>query len=100
MEYARTFAEDISLRYTVAFLELAAGLAIVLSHKSIELGYRGVIAVIGWMMVAEAVFHLLASEEQEQKVIDRIDNEIFLKTFAVAGLALGLYLVTKGFTCF
>ncbi len=100
MEYAREFAENISLRYTVAFLELAVGLAIVLSHRSLALGYEGVITVIGGLMVAESVFHLLASEEQERRVIESIDNELFLKGSATVGLALGFYLVTKGFTCF
>lgn len=98
VEYARDFVDDSSLRYTVAFIELGAGLGIVLSHNIWKLGYQGVITVIGWMMLLEAVFHLVASDEQESRIIEMLDNELSWVIFGVVSVILGVYLVTLGFT--
>lgn len=96
-EYARDFARDRSLRYTVAFIELAAGIAIVMTHNIWQLSYRGVVTVIGWMMLLEAIFHLVASEEHESKIIEAMDDEFYWISFGILSALLGLYLVTQGF---
>ncbi|MFB6143919.1 MAG: hypothetical protein ABEJ98_01275 [Candidatus Nanohaloarchaea archaeon] len=96
-EYAREFAEDSSLRYTVAFIELAGGLAIVLTHNVWKLGYRGVVTVIGWMMLVEAVFHFVASDEQESRVVEALDSEFYFLGFGILSVLLGVYLITHGF---
>lgn len=98
LEYAREFAKDSSLRYTVAFIELGGGLAIVLTHNIWQLGYRGVITAIGWMMLLEAIFHLVASDEQESRVIEALDSEFYWIGFGILSVFLGVYLVTHGFS--
>lgn len=98
VEYAKRFAEDSSLRYTVAFVELAAGLAIVLTHNVWKLGYAGVVTVIGWAMLVEAIFHLIASSEREQRLVEELTDEFHLMSFGVLGLLVGIYLVTHGFS--
>jgi hypothetical protein len=97
VDYAREFAANTSLRYTIAFLELAAGLGIVLAHNIWTLGYQGVVTVIGWMMLLEAVFHLMASEDQERRVLEALDTEIYWKLFGALSIVLGFYLATLGF---
>lgn len=98
VEYARSFADDITLRYSIALVELAAGLLIVLTHNVWEMTYSGLITVFGWMMLVEAVFHLGASKEQEHKLIDSVVDDTQLRVFGVLALMFGFYLVTHGFT--
>lgn len=100
VDYVEEFTENTHMRYNVAFAELALGLAIVLLNNVWTLGYRGVITVIGWMMLIEAVFHLLATDEQEKKLISTINRHGYWQVIGSAALVLGLYLTTKGFTGF
>ncbi len=99
-KYVEEFVEDTSTRYSVALVELAAGLGIVLTQNVWTLGYRGVITLIGWAMLAEAVFHLLANEEQEHRAVNALNHEKYWKLFGAASLLLGLYLLTRSFTAF
>lgn len=100
VEYAQHFAEDVSLRYSVALVELAAGLLIILKHNVWELSYVGAITAIGWLMLIEAVFHLVATEEQENKVVKHMDDKAYWKVFGGLALLFGFYLLTYGFTVF
>lgn len=98
MSFARDFAEDTSLRYTVALVELAAGIGIVISHNVWELGYKGVVTALGWLLLLEAVFHLIASDEQESRVIESLDGDLSWIVYGVISVFLGVYLLTLGFT--
>lgn len=100
VEYARSFAEDIALRYSVALVELAAGLVIILQHPVYELSYVGAITVVGWLMLIESVFHLAATEDQEHMLLDHADDRAYWKVFGTLSLLFGVYLVTHGFTVF
>lgn len=99
-EYIEEFKENTVMRYNVAFAELGLGLAIVLLHNVWTFGYRGVITVLGWLMVIEALFHLVATEEQEEQLISSFNKQEHWKFYGAAGLLTGLYLLTKGFTGF
>lgn len=97
IEYAQNFADDISLRYSVALVELAAGLGVVLTNRVLELSYRGAVTVVGGMMVIEAVFHLLAEEEHERRLVEGLEDGIYWKVFGILSLLFGVYLVSRGF---
>lgn len=97
IEYAQNFADDISLRYSVALIELAAGLGVVLTNRVLELSYRGAVTVVGGMMVIEAVFHLLATEEHESRLVEGLEDGIYWKVFGALSLLFGVYLVSHGF---
>lgn len=100
MEYAKEFADNTFMRFNVAFAELAAGLGILLLHNTWTLDYRGVVTGIGVLMMLEAVFHLLATEEQEEHLIQKVNKDHYWRYYGLISLFLGLYLVTKGFTGF
>lgn len=97
VEFAYEFAEDKTLRYVVAFLELAAGLAIVLFGASWVALYEVIITVFGGLMVVEAVFFLLASEKQIQYLIRLIDRDWYWTGATFVALVIGLYLTFAGF---
>lgn len=100
LEYAEEFAENTPMRFNVAFAELAAGLGIVLLHNTWKLDYRGVVTGIGALMIGESIFHLLATEEQEEHLIQKVNDERYWKFYGVISMFLGLYLITKGFRGF
>lgn len=99
-EYVEEFAENTFMRFNVAFVELAAGLGIVLLHNTWTLDYRGVVTGIGALMMIEAVFHLLATEEQEKHMIQEVNKSHYWRYYGLISLFVGLYLVTKGFRGF
>lgn len=100
LDYAEEFADSTSMRFNVAFVELAAGLGIVLLHNVWVLGYEGVVTAIGWLMILESIFHLLATDEQEEHLIQKINQSHYWRYYGLISMFLGLYLVTKGFTGF
>ena len=100
LDYAREFADNTHMRFNVAFIELAAGLGIVILHNVWVLGYEGVVTAIGWLMVLEAIFHLLATDEQEEHLIQSINKNHYWRYYGLISMFLGLYLVTKGFRGF
>lgn len=95
--YARKFAEDISIRYTVAILQLALGLAVVLTHNIWEMSYVGIITALGWMMLIESVFHLVASEGQEELLVNKVLDMGYPRLIGAGSMILGVYLFTHGF---
>jgi hypothetical protein len=100
LDYVKEFADNMYMRYNVAFAELGVGLAIILFSGSWTLDYRGVITVLGWLMFLEAIFHFLATEEQEEHLIQKINQDHLWKYYGLLSLTLGLYLITKGFAGF
>lgn len=100
LEYAEEFADNTYMRFNIAFAELAAGLGIVLLHNTWKLDYRGVVTGIGALMIGESIFHLLATDEQEEQLIQKVNDERYWKFYGVISMFLGLYLVTKGFRGF
>lgn len=100
IDYAEEFAENTYMRFNLAFVELGVGLAIVLLHNTWTLDYRGVVSVLGWLMIVESVFHFLASDEQEEEMIDRFTQSHHWRYYGLIALFLGLYLMTKGFRGF
>lgn len=95
--FAREFADHEHSRYLIAMVELAGGLAIVLTHNIWTFGYQGVITVIGWLMVVESIFHLLASNRQEAEAIEKLDNEYIWLAMGAISVVAGIYLVASGF---
>ena len=58
MPVMNEFFQNKVLMFFIPLLELAAGLALVLSYPTISLSLSGVVALVGWMMVVESVFYL------------------------------------------
>jgi hypothetical protein len=100
LDYAEEFADNRCMRFNVAFVELAAGLGIVLLHNTWTLDYRGVVTGIGALMIGESIFHLLATDEQEEHLIQKVNDERYWRFYGLASMFLGLYLITKGFRGF
>lgn len=99
-EFLEEFADNRSVRYIVAYLELAGGLIIVLTHNVWTLGFEGLVTVIGWLAVLEAVFHLTATDEQESRLISYASRKEYWLPASIIFIALGVYLTVHGFNLF
>jgi len=81
----------------VGFVELFAGLAIVLAYPNISFSADGVISLVGWMMVVESVFYLLLPSKEMQKFVKKFNTPTWYLSGGIIALLLGAYLAGKGF---
>jgi hypothetical protein len=96
-EYMHDFAEDRELRFTLAFLDLAGGLAIVLFLASWATLADAILTVFGIVMLLESVFFLLTSKDHARQVISSLDDGRFWYGGGVVFLLIGLHLTAAGF---
>lgn len=81
----------------LAFVELAAGLAIVLAYPQITLDWMGIISVVGWMMVVEGILYLAMPFPAIQKMIRRFNTQRWYVAGGVVSIVAGTYLAGVGF---
>lgn len=88
---------DKALILVVGVLELAAGLLIVLSHQVYTLDYRGLITLIGYWMVIEGIFYLVAPQKMMRRVLKRFNTPAWYVNGGALAVMLGVYLSAVGF---
>jgi len=81
----------------VGFVELFAGLAIVLAYPNVSFSADGVTSLVGWMMVVESVFYLLLPSKEMQKFVKKFNTPTWYLSGGIIALLLGAYLAGKGF---
>jgi uncharacterized membrane protein len=86
-----------SLILIVAFLELFAGLAVVITYPKVSFGVEGIISIIGWMLVVESVLYLLMPSKDVQKFMKMFNTHTWYMTGGLIGVLLGAYLTGIGF---
>ncbi|MCE9643635.1 hypothetical protein K8Q93_00060 [Candidatus Parcubacteria bacterium] len=84
----------------VAFVELAAGLAVVLAFPAITADVPGVISLIGWMMLVEGVIYLALPSRMVQKFVRRFNTPIWYVYGGAFSVVLGIWLAGSGFGYF
>ena len=85
------------LLLVVGFLELFAGLAIILGNADISFTPEGIIALVGWMMVVESVFYLLLPSKEIQKFIKGFNTPTWYLAGGLFAIFIGAYLTGIGF---
>lgn len=93
-------AENRPLLFVVALVELAAGLALILTQPSILESWMGIMSVIGWMLVIEAIIYLALPARKVQKFIKRFNKREWYLGGGIVALALGAALAGYGFGFF
>lgn len=86
-----------ALLIIIACVELAAGLAIVLTYPQITFDWMGIIALVGWMMVVEGVLYLALPSRRVQKMVRVFNTPTWYVIGGVLAALLGLYLASVGF---
>ena len=88
------------LLLTIAFEEIVAGLALVLTFPTIGLNVAGVMAIVGYMLVIEGILHLAAPYRVVQKLIRGFNKPEWYMAGGVLAVVTGIYLVGVGFNLF
>ena len=81
----------------VAFGELAAGLALVIAHPVWTSDWRGIITIIGTVMLLESVFYLTSPYTKAMRIIKKFNNPTWYTSGGLLSVILGAYLAGKGF---
>jgi uncharacterized membrane protein len=83
--------------FLYALIELAIGLALVVSHPPITASWVGLLSLIGWMMVIESILFLSLPSKLVQKFVGWFNRPGWYIAGGALSVALGGYLVFTGF---
>lgn len=81
----------------LGFVELAAGIALVLTYPRITLDWMGIISLVGWMMVIESLVYLTMPIGRVQRTIRVFNRPAWYVGGGLISIVLGAYLVAIGF---
>lgn len=84
----------------MAFIELAAGLAVVLAYPTITVSVPGIISLVGWMMLVEGVIYLALPIRTVQKFVRRFNTNSWYVYGGAFSIVIGIYLAGVGFGYF
>lgn len=93
----RDFLQQDLLRLIISFLEMVAGLFIVIGHNRWDPLPAAVITFLGWVFVLEGGSYLLLPEQWTARFINAVNRPDFFIASGVVGLILGIYLANYGF---
>ena len=81
----------------VGALELVAGLALVIAMPNVTPDWRGVIALVGYVMVAEGVVYLASPYTKLHRMLKMFNTPTWYTSGGLFAVVLGAYLAGKGF---
>lgn len=88
---------SLTLVYLFGLIDLAAGLAIILTHNVWVANWRLLITLIGWLMLLRGVARTLIPHTIMAFAAKRIDNKQFFLVSGVVLVVLGLVLCFFGY---
>ncbi len=88
---------SLTLVYLFGLIDLAAGLAIILTHNVWVVNWRLLITLIGWLMLLRGVARTLIPDTIMAFAAKRVDNKQFFLVSGVVLVILGLVLCFFGY---
>ncbi len=82
---------------TVAFGQLLAGLALIISHPIFTSDWRGLITMIGAWIVLEAMIYLMMPYGKVSKILKKFNNPTWYTSGGFLAVMIGAYLTGIGF---
>jgi len=83
--------------YTIALIELIAGIMLVVAYPTVGTDVAGIISIIGYMLIVESVFYLGVPLGVSRKFISKFNTSTWYLTGGLVAIALGAYLAGMGF---
>ena len=96
-EFVYSFAENTELRFAISFLELAAGLSIIIFLADMVTVPGIIITFLGYLMVFESMFFLAFPQESLENMLSTLDTEWYWDIAAGTFILIGVYLTLVGF---
>lgn len=93
-------AKNRALTIVLGALELAAGLAVVITYQQVSMSPVGLIALIGYMMVIEGIVYLALPVKSIQKMVRSFGNRQWFVACGIVAVLAGIYLAGYGFNLF
>lgn len=90
-------AQNRLVLYILAFLELAAGLALIIAYPKVEMSWLGIISLVGWILAVESIFYLTVPTKTAKALIAKFNNDTWYTVGGVLSIILGAYLAHVGF---
>lgn len=81
----------------IALMELLAGLAIVLTYTTVSWDWRGIVAIVGWMLVVESIIYMAMPYPRVQRSIRYFNKNEWYQAGGVIAVIAGAYLAAAGF---
>jgi hypothetical protein len=97
MPAIRELVKNRPILLLVGVADLAAGLALVITHPTISLSVPGAISLIGWTMIVEGILYLAMPYRMIQKFVAGFNQPAWYVGGGAASVLLGMYLVWYGF---
>ena len=93
----KTLRSNPVLLTLIALAQVAAGLALVLTHSIFTSDYRIIISILGYWIVLEGIFYLVLSKKMLRKFLGYFSTPGWYIAGGILSVILGLYLACKGF---
>jgi hypothetical protein len=90
-------ARNRALMLMFAFIELAAGLALVIAYPYVSVSLAGFLSLFGWIMVIESIVYMTISARAMQRLVESFNTRSWYIGGGVASIAIGVYLAGIGF---
>lgn len=90
-------ARNRALLLFIGAVELAAGLALIVSNPTITFNWMGIISVIGWMLAVEGLVYMAMPARRVQKFIRSFNKPEWYLAGGVLSVVAGAYLAGVGF---
>jgi len=97
MPTVNDLAHNRPLLFTIALIELVAGIALVLVYPTLSWTLEGLIALIGWMLLVEAIFYLALPSKYVQRFVRSFNTPGWYVGGGLLSVVMGLYLISVGF---
>ena len=95
LEAMKDFVHHRGIRYSVASLEVLAGLLILFLYDVWQ-GWEMLITLIGLLMVAEGFWHMIATEYWEMELLELVSDRFMWTLLGVVSIGVGIAILYLG----
>lgn len=100
MPAIRELVSNRSILLVLGFVEIMAGLALVITYPTLSWDWMGAVALIGWVILIEGVVYVALPSRMVQKMVRWFNRPLWYQTGAALSLVAGIYLAGTGFGLF
>ncbi len=93
-------AKNRALTIVLGALDLAAGLALVITYPEVSVSPVGLISLLGYMAIVEGIVYLTLPMKSIQKMVRSFGNKQWYMASGIVAVLTGIYLSGFGFGLF